>query len=205
MDEYDEPVEWRFTPSVPVREDVLGEGVFLEQWRKTAMQPGGAFEEKKNEPGTYRIDRSDIDFYNDRFALFNMFGFAPNKRDSILVADFMKWLGMNAGVAFRNEAQRLRAEKPFETETAHIKIWAQENIPKFWLNHGATPRSLLLRSFYDASQYPEAIYDVEVLERAALWLDTKRGQAYLKTCDDILTQRYHERNEARRTHKPDIR
>lgn len=197
MEDYDKPVEWRFAPSVPVREDVIGEVAFLAQWQKTAMKPEGVFEEKKDEPGTYLIDRGDIDFYNDTFPLFNMFGFAPDKRDSILITDFMKWLGTNAGITFRDQAARLREEKPFEARTAHIKIWAEENISQRWLNHGSTPRSRLLRSFYDASHYAETIHDVEALERAVLWLDTERGQDFLKKCDEIVTQSHQEKRNAR--------
>lgn len=191
-------IVWDFSPTVAPREERVGENTFSQHWLQTMLTPDYAFIKMDEGEHTYRIDLWDIDNAGSNIPLVDMFGYAPEQRHVTLVTDFMKWLGTNLGMAFRDNAKKLRDDSGvLDKPMAHLMIWTRENVWDRAFSAGSTPRRNLLGSFYKASGNIERYSDVEALERAVLWLDTEKGQEFLQRCDATMAAHYAQQKAAR--------
>lgn len=171
-----EHVTWHFEPLRPLRRKHTGEVAYLRTFQR-AM--GGARQ------------LIDVDFLLNDTHLFpflkvmrNLGG--PEEGDDRLVTSLMMWLGTNIGSGFRDQAQKLAAEKStvlWSKEQAYIAAWAIQNAKIREIR--GYPHEAVMENLKSVFNREVTIRDHNVLEQAAAWLGTQEGQDYLATAEKM--------------------
>lgn len=162
----------------PDRPDLVGECVFSEQWRDLMA---------KEPSWTGPLDHADP-CWTDVFG--EMMG-EPDQRDATVAATFIQWLGTNVGYGFLLSAENLMravgASRPAGFNP-YLALWASRNLRRSGVNFNLTLAELLLAHPSDdrgphgfPTRPPDlSSRDLELMSRAAAWLDSDGGQAFLQ-------------------------
>ncbi|HGM6086244.1 hypothetical protein LJG69_18155 [Pseudomonas aeruginosa] len=168
----------RHSPINPVRADVVGEAVTMEQ-------------------GASLVDRLlpfDLDECELVSPLAHMLSVPLNQRDAEVAASFVRWLGTNNGRGYLHESQALVAK---HRSNAFLIAWTLEN-RRFQGSRTieqvlAPPRTIVTAP---ASLERLRVGDLvitdagcEVIENIAEWLGSSKGQLFLKEVEREIVSR----------------
>lgn len=180
--EFDEEAE--YTPLVhkgnrQPRVGVFPEYVFLSRWQALM---GSRVDEDEEAPFTEMLR--------------HLRGY-PTQRDATTAADFITWLGTNAGRSYLSQAKNLfnmLREHPVQWgpshTTAYVMTWTVVNTRISYTNNGVRA----MEWWYIDDKGQDAIFgpthvpelsarDVEVVEHVAYWLGTDAGQDFIESCE----------------------
>ena len=166
-------------PLNPIREDVVGERIFVEEWQTYLNQ--------KLEWPLEDRHRFSLIFMNHCII--------PGQREATVCASLMKWFGTNLGRDFLERAQA-RFDKEGRKSTSFLELWAVENYRQVYLNRGIRILEWVMsehRAFDQYERYPIVsmltLEDYETAEHLVMWLSTIEGQAFLSRCREKIKAR----------------
>jgi hypothetical protein len=193
-------VKWHFEPYFAWREDVPGERVYRDAWRR-AMAANGVENEDRILAGLpVDIDPYWVENEPGSFPIKDILGSGvPDARDTRLASSVIRWLGCHMGQRFLEEVQKIAAQPYFQghegMSRAFLAAWAIENRPD---------RSALNGSFLIAADslqdlaatvtvkagekgYMLSPHDMKIFERTMMWLGSPKGQNFIRNAQDVLT------------------
>lgn len=177
----------------PVRDSVVGEGVFARRWeRLMAARPRWA---------------DDDEAAPALAAVLGDLG-EPDQRDATVAATFIQWLGTNVGLAFLGRAEQV-GKLAMATRIGigpHMLAWAETNKRVSTVNGGLRQIDCILtppdapRGRYNLPERaPDlTLRDHEVIERVASWLDGEEGLRFLDGAHMEMDRRHDEALQMRR-------
>jgi hypothetical protein len=165
-------------PIRPVRQEVLGEFVFIEQWQQLmAANP------------------NDLDSDDNRTWLeliLREMGFAVEQRHATVAASLVCWFGTNCGGSFLETGKKAAAVVPRRAPAAWVGAWAQENYRIMGVAGGYRTLEHILALDSDRTaqglvslvRTPDlSVDDFEVAEHVCAWLGSWEGGEFLKRCE----------------------
>lgn len=169
-------------PSRPVRPDVIGEVVFMDEWQKLA----GRMVLDQNHviiPFLLNVLRQIV--YTSRKQV--------TQREAMVAASFIKWLGTNCGNCFLEGLLIARKQAPLMGEReACAERWARENIIDqrtglrciqiLLANEKGYVPGILPGLSHVGRHVSYSAHDVDVVECVACWLGSDGGLAFVERC-----------------------
>ena len=164
----------------PDRQDIIGEVVFSEHWKRLMAQ---------------QLE-FDSDYEDDAPRLSSIIGRRANQRAATVAATIVQWLGTNVGGSLLYEAERVRRVLN-NTANCFLMQWAVENCRRGYLNRGVRILEVLMVKpdvQRDWAGHPYEIAsitkrDIETVEQLMLWLGSTRGYAWLAGVEAEITIR----------------
>lgn len=173
------------TPISPVREDVVGEVVMMEQW-------SGLVD---------RLVLRDLDESELVSPLAHILSVPLDQRAASVAASFMRWLGTNNGRGYLHAGSELLAK---HGSNAYLVAWVLEN-RRFQgartIEHVlAPPGSYVPAGAFFERKLARKIdindTDCEVVENIAEWLGSEEGQCFLAESERLICARVVEQRAA---------
>lgn len=176
-------------PSLPVRQDVIGEVVFVEAWQRLM-----------DVPVEFPLD-VDCDTMLDD--VLSHYPYSVGQREATVCASIICWLGTNCGLGFLHECKKLAEMFPsYRREHAYLAAWTIENSRSPGVNSGVRTlehilsdtigRTGVLGNLGRIPASPSAD-DYECAECLIKWLSTTKGQDFLKYCEMEIQLRYRQK------------
>lgn len=168
----------RHSPINPVRTDVVGEVVMMEQWASLVD----------------RLVPFDLDECELVSPLAHMLSVPLNQRAAAVAASFIRWLGTNNGRGYLHEGQALVAK---HGSNAFLIAWTLEN-RRFQggrtIEHVLAPPGTFVTApaSLERLRVGELVItdaDCEVIENIAEWLGSSKGQLFLKEVEREIVSR----------------
>lgn len=172
----------------PDRDDVIGEVVFSQHWKRLMSEPYEFADDDEPEPQLRRIIHR-----------------RPTQVDATVAATIIQWLGTNVGGALLYEGRKVREQVDSGRMKAacFVAVWALDNRHRRWVDHGVTLLQGLLvqpdvpRDWAGTPiNYPRLLLThVEVAEAIMAWLGETAGWSWLETVEaEIALRRDAERH-----------
>ena len=170
-------------PSMPVRQDIIGEVVFSEAWTRLMAIP----------PRFFMGDEStQLD------ACLGAYQRRSGQREATLAASLVTWFGTNCGGSFLREARTLADRKAMTMENSYLAAWVVQNARKVGLNHGIrTLEHCMGTEHFDPGfgfglvRKPADLTadDYECAEHLVMWFGGHEGQKFLAYCEEEIARR----------------
>ena len=169
-------------PAMPVRNDVIGEVVFVEAWQRFMASPS---------PFYFEDEQTRLD------GVLSQYGGRAGQREATVCASVICWFGTNCGRAFLGEARKFREKCPnLQAEDAYLSAWSIENKRASCINSNMrTLEHCLSTTTVPASlgsrRIPAELSadDYECADCLARWLGSDDGQKFLGYCDAEIQRR----------------
>lgn len=166
-------------PVRPVRQDVLGEVVFMEHWLKLM--------------DTHLDFEYDIDPPNQM--LKKLLWDLPENitdRHSQVSASLIRWLGTNNGRSFLEEADSMSILMR-SRENGYVAAWALHNRRRISTDYGwRTDEAVLSPSALNGEKVERPVLsysDAETIETLVGWLGTEKGEEFVVLCRKDIAKR----------------
>ena len=176
------------TPIRPVRQDVIGEVVFMDAWLELmAAEPSDPDVETPN--GMLNA------------VLAPLMATELNQRHATVAASVIRWLGTNNGQGFLHFAQEM-AIKLNNAGNGFTAAWAIENRRESWKGFVRTVDQVLRPELHIRSagqDEPERLSadDCETAEAVIVWLAEGEGERFLKRCQERVASKLREQRQTR--------
>lgn len=170
-------------PIRPVRPEVLGELVFVEQWKKLMSS--------KPE----RLDEDDDRTWLE--VILRDMGVEVTQRHATVAASVVCWFGTNCGASFLMTGKQAAALNTRRAPMAWIGAWAQENHRILGVSGGYRTLEHILADDSDRTtqglvglwRTPDlSADDFEVAEHLCAWLGSFEGEQFLGRCEQRIDQ-----------------
>lgn len=179
-------------PTLPARESVVGEGVFLSAWQQLMADSAKGFGE-----GPHPC------------LLHSILAHLPDpveQRHATVAATFVKWLGTNGGRDLLDKADRLRV-KAGTPVAAYRFAWAGVNRRDPCISHGIRaiegilgPIELVTEvdNYRQISKWlPKlSVADYETVEAIVEWLPSREGTEFLEKCQTQIQKLHRAQRQA---------
>lgn len=165
-------------PIRPVRQEVLGELVFVEQWQ-SLMDAKPERLDEDDERCWLRLILRDMDI-------------PVTQRHATVAASLVCWYGTNCGSSFLQGGKSAAAANPRRPGPAWVGAWAQENHRVYGSGGGYRTLEHILALDTDRTRdglvglwrTPDlAVDDFEVAEHVCAWLGSNAGAQFLAACE----------------------
>ena len=170
------------SPTLPPRDSVIGEGVFLAAWKQLMIDSATGYGE-----GPHPC------------LLHSILAHLPDpveQRQATVAATFVKWLGTNGGRDLLDKADRLRV-KAGSPVAAYRFAWAGVNRRDPSISHGIRaiegilgPIELVtvVDNYRQVSKWlPKlSVADYETVEAIVEWLPSREGAGFLEKCQQDI-------------------
>lgn len=180
------------TPTLPARESVIGEGVFLSAWQQLMADSAQGYGE-----GPHPC------------LLHSILSHLPDpveQRHATVAASFVKWLGTNGGRDLLDRAERLKGSG-FTPVSAYCCAWATVNRRDPCISHGIrTIEGILgpIELVTEINNYREirkwlpelSVADYETVESIVTWLPSLDGAEFLRRCQAQIQKAHTARRQA---------
>jgi hypothetical protein len=168
-------LQFAHQPMRPPRNGFVGENVFHAEWSRHVAD-------------TNAMDSPP----NEKLAdLLGAHPFQLTERSATVAASLVCWLGTNMGRCFLEEAAKL-AKRHTCSQEAYLMAWAAQNARRSFCNHGRRALESCLISDAEPNLVPVlSADDYEVAEHLVMWLGSKDGQKFLKTCETEIKRQNH--------------
>lgn len=170
-------------PIRPVRQEVLGELVFVEQWQKLMST--------KPE----RLDEDDDRTWLE--VILRDMGVEVAQRHATVAASVVCWFGTNCGASFLLAGKKAAALNSRRAPMVWTGAWAQENHRILGVSGGYRTLEHILADDSDRTaqglvglwRTPDlSVDDFEVAEHLCAWLGSFEGEQFLSRCEQRIEQ-----------------
>lgn len=182
------------TPTLPARDSVVGEGIFLTAWQELMAESGEDYGEGQ-QPCLLH-------------AILGHLPYRVEQRHATVAATFVKWLGTNGGRDLLDKADRLRV-KAGSPVAAYRFAWAGVNRRDPCQSHGIRaiegilgPIELVTEvdNYRQISKWlPQlSVADYETVEAIVEWLPSREGNEFLERCQCQIQEAHRAQRQAER-------
>lgn len=180
------------SPTLPARDSVIGEGVFLTAWQQLMVDSATGYGD-----GPHPC------------LLHSILAHLPDpveQRHATVAATFVKWLGTNGGRDLLDRADRLKG-RGFTPVSAYCAAWATVNRRDPCISHGIRtiegilgPIELVteIDNYRQISKWlPKlSVADYETVEAIVEWLPSLEGVAFLGRCQAKIQKAHTAKRQA---------